>query len=92
MGKRVFHKRTTSRPKGYHHRKRLSATSCRWQARSKKRTRSEIEEKNRLYFDARADEIWICDLEGRLFIYLAGSPEEPTSSALCPSCLEKLGK
>ena len=37
-------------------------------------TRSEIEEKKRLYFEAGADEVWICDLEGRLFIYLADIP------------------
>jgi hypothetical protein len=37
-----------------------------------------------------ADEFWLCDLEGRLFVYLADSPDEATGSALCPSCPGKL--
>ncbi|MEZ5299110.1 MAG: Uma2 family endonuclease [Verrucomicrobiales bacterium] len=48
-------------------------------------TRAEIEEKRALYFDAGADEVWICDLEGRLFFFLKAAPGEAAArSALCP--------
>lgn len=48
-------------------------------------TKGEIEEKRRLYFEAGAHEVWICDLKGRLFFYLAGTPGKAApKSALCP--------
>lgn len=53
--------------------------------------RSEIDEKKRLYFEAGAEEVWLCDMEGRLFIYLASAPDEPARSALCPSGPERIG-
>lgn len=52
--------------------------------------RSEIEEKKRLYFEAGAHEVWICDLEGRLFVYVAEAPDLPGRSRMCPSCPERL--
>ena len=36
--------------------------------------------------------VWICDMEGRLFIYLASAPDLPGRSLLCPSCPEQLGE
>jgi Uma2 family endonuclease len=53
--------------------------------------RSEIAEKKRLSFEAGAEAVWICDLEGRLFVYLASDPEVAERSRLCPSCPEKIG-
>ena len=32
-------------------------------------SKSEIDEKKRLYFEAGADEVWICDLKGRMFFF-----------------------
>ena len=53
--------------------------------------RSKIDEKKRLYFEASAEEVWICDLEGRLFVYVAATPDVAGRSKLCPSCPEKIG-
>lgn len=36
---------------------------------------SEIREKRQLYFDAGADEFWLCDLEGRLSYFTAAAPD-----------------
>ena len=54
--------------------------------------RREMEEKKRLYFEAGAEEVWICDMEGRLFFYLASAPDVAGRSALCPSCPETIGE
>lgn len=54
--------------------------------------KGEIAEKKRLYFQAGAEEVWICDLEGRIFVYLAAAPDEPARSRLCPTCPERLGQ
>lgn len=45
-------------------------------------TAKEIEEKTALYFDAGADEVWICDLEG--VIHFHGPDGLLGSSAICP--------
>jgi Uma2 family endonuclease len=48
-------------------------------------TRNEIEEKRRLYFEAGAKEVWICERDGRLRFFLAATPAKAaTASALCP--------
>lgn len=48
-------------------------------------TRNEIEEKRRLYFEAGAREVWICERDGRLRFFLAEAPAKAaTASALCP--------
>ena len=35
---------------------------------------SEIQEKKQLYFEAGAEEVWLCDLQGRLSFYSATAP------------------
>jgi Uma2 family endonuclease len=48
-------------------------------------TRNEIEEKRRLYFEAGAKEVWICERDGRLRFFLASAPAKVApASALCP--------
>ena len=48
-------------------------------------TRNEIEEKRRLYFEAGAKEVWICERDGRLRFFLASAPARvATASQLCP--------
>ncbi|MEM7010894.1 MAG: Uma2 family endonuclease [Verrucomicrobiota bacterium] len=47
-------------------------------------TSTEIEEKRNLYFQAGAEEVWICDLEGKMIFYLKGDPDNAAESALCP--------
>jgi Uma2 family endonuclease len=44
---------------------------------------SEIQEKRALYFEAGAQEVWICGLDGRLRFYLAPG-HEADASRLCP--------
>ncbi len=47
-------------------------------------TRNEIEEKRRLYFEASAAEVWLCDNDGRLRFYLKTAPlRVARQSALC---------
>jgi Uma2 family endonuclease len=48
-------------------------------------TRNEIEEKRRLYFEAGAGEVWLCELDGRLRFFLSTAPARTARrSALCP--------
>ena len=45
---------------------------------------SEIDEKKALYFQAGAEEVWICDLEGAMRFHLKASPDMATNaSELC---------
>ncbi len=47
-------------------------------------TRNEIDEKRRLYFEAGAKEVWICDRQGSLRFYLRAKPNTASlTSALC---------
>ena len=47
--------------------------------------RGEIEEKRRLYFEAGAKEVWVCDKQGRLTFFLKQAPETAASaSVICP--------
>ena len=47
--------------------------------------RGEIEEKRRLYFEAGAKEVWVCDKKGRLSFFCKDLPEKDAeASALCP--------
>lgn len=49
-------------------------------------TRSTMETKRHLYFDAGATECWICDLEGRMTYYERANPSAAKQqSTLCPS-------
>jgi Uma2 family endonuclease len=48
-------------------------------------TRNEIEEKRRLYFEAGAGEVWLCEGDGRLRIFLKAAPSRAVRlSVLCP--------
>ena len=47
-------------------------------------TQAEIDEKKSLYFEAGADEVWICGLDGTLRVFLRDTPAETASSLLCP--------
>jgi Uma2 family endonuclease len=53
-------------------------------------TRQEIEHKKALYFESGADEVWICDLQGRMIFFLKDAPETPGPSHLCPKFPDKL--
>ncbi len=58
---------------------------------SPKNTRQEMETKRALYFEAGADEVWICDPKGSLHFFTKGSEEaEAKASALCPSMPKKV--
>lgn len=49
-------------------------------------TRGEIEEKRRLYFEAGAKEVWICDRHGHIRFFTKSAPaKEAGRSALCPA-------
>jgi Uma2 family endonuclease len=47
-------------------------------------TRQEIDEKKRLYFEGGAEEVWICDLQGRMLIFRNVTPNESLESKRCP--------
>lgn len=48
-------------------------------------TRQELESKRALYFEAGADEVWICDQQGGLHFFLKGDEgSEANESSLCP--------
>ena len=53
-------------------------------------SRREIEEKKHLYFEAGADEVWICDLKGNVFFFLDEGAEAAEVSKLCPTGPVKL--
>lgn len=45
----------------------------------------EMEEKKALYFDAGASEVWLCQPDGALEVFLAGDPEaKAADSEICP--------
>ncbi|HEV7404755.1 MAG TPA: Uma2 family endonuclease [Chthoniobacteraceae bacterium] len=48
-------------------------------------TRNEIEDKRRLYFEAGAQEVWICERDGVLRFFLKTAPAKPAAaSKVCP--------
>ncbi len=54
-------------------------------------TRNEIEEKRRLYFEAGAKEVWICESTGRMRFFHRKSPAAAAAaSALCPQMPTRL--
>jgi len=56
-------------------------------------TRPELWEKKRLYFEAGADEVWICGEDGAMSFFLADSPdEEATASRICPDFPQVLSR
>jgi Uma2 family endonuclease len=52
---------------------------------SPRNSRTEMEEKKRLYFDAGAQEVWTCDEAGKITFYLARAPDAAGCSELCPA-------
>ncbi len=53
--------------------------------------RGEIEEKRRLYFEAGAEEFWLCDTRGRMQFFLKADPETAQkTSTLCPEMPRKI--
>ena len=49
-------------------------------------TRPELLEKKRLYFEADAEEVWICGEDGSLSFFLRSAPnEEAPGSDFCPT-------
>ena len=58
---------------------------------SPKNTRQEMETKCALYFEAGADEVWICDKNGTLHFFVKGNEQvEAGRSPLCPSMPAKI--
>lgn len=54
-------------------------------------TRSEIEEKRRLYFEAGAEEVWLCDGRGRLSFFHKDNPGVACPrSTVCPKFPQRL--
>jgi Uma2 family endonuclease len=54
-------------------------------------TRNEIEEKRRLYFEAGASEVWVCEMDGRMRFFLKRAPTRSARvSSLCPKMPAKL--
>jgi Uma2 family endonuclease len=53
-------------------------------------TEEEIEEKTALYMDAGAQEVWICDLSGRMEFRTKSNPKPLTRSLLCPRFPKKI--
>jgi len=48
-------------------------------------TRDEIEDKKRLYFESGAEEVWCCDVKGRMAFFAQASPTlARKGSVLCP--------
>ncbi len=55
-------------------------------------TRQEMSAKKALYFEAGAEEVWLCDRKGRMFFFLEDRPETAVAaSKLCPAFPKKLG-
>ncbi len=57
---------------------------------SPRNRKGEIEEKVALYFGAGADEVWICDLEGKMLFYLKAAQGTPGKSAIYPEFPERI--
>lgn len=53
-------------------------------------TQSEIDEKKRLHFEAGAEEVWICGLDGTLRVFVKETPDETSPSPLCPELPERI--
>lgn len=53
-------------------------------------TKAEIEEKTHLFFEAGAEEVWLCGLDGALHVFLRSDPQAPATSVLCPDLPDRL--
>jgi Uma2 family endonuclease len=47
-------------------------------------TEAELREKMALYFDAGAEEVWFCSIDGKMSIYTASADKALASSPICP--------
>ena len=47
-------------------------------------TKAEIEEKTKLYFDAGAEEVWLCATNGQMTFLVAPNAPPKRTSQLCP--------
>jgi Uma2 family endonuclease len=47
-------------------------------------TRREMQAKRALYFEAGAEEVWFCHLDGRMEFFCKDAPTEAVASRLCP--------
>ena len=52
-------------------------------------TQREIDEKRALYFDAGADEVWICNLDGSMSFFV-GADHQVSTSTLCPDFPDRI--
>jgi Uma2 family endonuclease len=57
---------------------------------SPRNTHGEMDAKKRLYFSAGADEVWFCDLQGRMFFFTKAEPSAPGQSLVCPGFPEAI--
>jgi Uma2 family endonuclease len=58
---------------------------------SPRNTVREMAHKRRLFFEAGAEEFWLCDLTGNMTFFLAEAPDTAASaSRLCPGCPERV--
>ncbi len=57
---------------------------------SPRNTKSEIDEKVALYFDAGAKEVWLCSPDGEISFHLARAKRAAKASALCPRFPKKI--
>ena len=56
------------------------------EVRSPCNTDAEMQIKRQLYFEAGADEVWLCELDGSMRFFLPGFPDTPQLQSLrCPS-------
>jgi Uma2 family endonuclease len=51
---------------------------------SRRNTQAEIAEKKSLYFEAGAQEVWLCSEKGAMGFYLEDSPRPSRASKICP--------
>ncbi|HUP80104.1 MAG TPA: Uma2 family endonuclease, partial [Pirellula sp.] len=52
------------------------------EVRSPSHTPSEIQTKRYLYFEAGAEEVWICELDGLIEFYIRTDPENPLKKSI----------
>ena len=56
-------------------------------------TRGEIDAKQQLYFEADANEVWLCDMNERMIFFSQAAPAQATEpSPLCPAFPAVLGE
>ena len=57
---------------------------------SPRNSKEEIDEKIALYFDARAEEVWVCNLEGFMIFYVKPDKRPKRASQICPDFPKKV--